>query len=531
MKLMRLTTSCVFTFVAIGIMFVDCHKRTDVLQARAGSFIGTVRTLDVFGETIKVERYFGIPYAVTPERFQKPQVKAAMDHNTIYDATKFKPSCSQLRIPLFGQRKRGLNWPEMSEDCLFLNIYKPGGKSFKPRSVMVFFHGGGFICGSSQMYSGDFLVSYGDIIFISVAYRLAALGFLSTGDSTLPGNLGLWDQHTALLWIHENIADFGGDPESVTIFGGSAGSSSVVYQTIFPRNKGLFQRAIAISGSITCPWSFQSKPLDIFHRFSSLLGCSVETSKQEIIRCIGSKTTEEIEWALNKPENRYIKFPMDLVTVVDGEFLTSNPYNIISHNSELSSEAKEFFSSLDFMTGITSGEGAMNIHPFVGVWNTFDFAPSKEEFERKLVPEAARIMYGDNFPSVVADMIAHKYTNWTNPDAVKHVRQSFLDMTGAYVFYYHAKLVADMHVNLSSSKGGKTYAYYVEAFPSQHLLELPSWVTKPNHADDLIFLFGYDKEGAIEWTMPYSEDYQPADWELETSKLFMTLFTNFAKTG
>ena len=523
--------ACIFTFVTLWIFCVASHETTEVLKTRAGSFKGTVRTLDVFGETMEVERYFGLPYAETPLRFQRPVIKAPMDPNTVYDSTKFKPSCSQLEIPFSGDRKPGLKWPKTSEDCLFLNIYKPAGKSVRPRPVMVFFHGGGFVCGSPQMYSGDLLVSYGDVIFIAVTYRLAALGFLSTGDSTLPGNLGLWDQHTAILWIHENIADFGGDPESVTIFGGSAGSSSVVYQSLFPRNKGLFQRAIGISGSITCPWSFQPNPLDVFLRFANLLDCSTEVSTREIIQCIESKSTEEIESTLNDPENGYIKFPMDLVTTVDGEFLTSNPYKIISHDPELSTEAKDFFSSLDFMTGITSGEGAMNIHPFVGVWNTFDFAPSRDDFEEKLVPEAAKIVYGDNVQRVVTDMIIHKYTNWTDPEAIEHVRQSFLDMTGAYVFDFHAKLVADMHVNLSSSKGGKTFAYYVDAFPSQRIMEVPTWVTKPNHADDLTFLFGYDKEGLIEWTTPYSEDYEPADWELVTSKLFMTFFTNFAKTG
>ena len=76
----------------------------------------------------------------------------------------------------------------------------------------------------------------------------------------------------------------------------------------------------------------------------------------------------------------------------------------------------------------------MNIHPIVSVWNTFDFAPSKCEFEKKLVPEAAKIMYGDNIPSYVTDMIFHKYTTWTDPGAIEHVRQSFLDMAGAYVF-------------------------------------------------------------------------------------------------
>ena len=433
-----LQVSTVFAFiffVAVSFVSVDCHRRTEVVQAQAGRFIGTVRTLDVFGKTMEVERYFGIPYAKTPKRFQKASVKVMKDQDTIYDATKFKASCPQKRIPSAGERKPGLTWLETSEDCLFLNIYKPAGKSDKPRSVMVFFQGGGFVFGSPHMYSGDFLASYGDVVFISVAYRLTALGFLSTGDSTLPGNLGLWDQHTALLWIHENITDFGGDPESVTILCGSAGSSSVVYQSIFPRNKGLFQRAIGISGSITCPWSFQPNPLDVFHRFASHLGCYIETSPKEIVQCLGSNSIQEIESALNNPENSYIKFPMNFITVVDGEFLASNPFNIISHDSELSSDAKELFSSLDFMTGITSGEGAMNIHPSVGVWKGFDFAPSKEEFETKLIPEAVKIMYGDNVPNVVIDMIIHKYTNWTDPDAVESVRQSFLDMNGDYIYF------------------------------------------------------------------------------------------------
>ena len=185
------------------------------------------------------------------------------------------------------------------------------------------------------------------------------------------------------------------------------------------------------------------------------------------------------------------------------------------------------------MTGITSGEGAMNIHPFAGVWNTFEFSPSREEFEQRLIPEAARIMYGEFVPDVIIDMIKHKYTNWSNPNTIENVRQSFLDMTGDYVFNFHAKLVADMHANLSSSssKRGSTFVYNVEAFPSQHILEIPKWVYKPNHGDDIAFLLGYDKEGWLQWTTPYSDDYQPEDWELETSKLYMTLFTNFAKTG
>ena len=490
-----------------------------------------VRELDVFGETKNMEKYLGVPYAEAPKRFQKSVVKAPMAMDDVYDATDYKPSCSQLEVPLRGGRKPGVSIEE-SENCLYLNIHKPDSQTAgKGLAVMVLFHGGGYVCGSPQIYSGDMLSAYGDVIFIGVTYRLAVFGFLSTGDEHLPGNLGLWDQHTALLWINEYIADFGGDPDNVVIIGHSAGSASVVLQSLNPRNKGLFKRVIGMSGSPTGPWSFQPKPLDITRRFASLLGCSAESTATEMVQCIESKSTDDIETVLNKHENGYLKFPMDLVPVVDNEFLTSNPYDIIKHETVLSKESRDMFASVDFITGITSGEGAMNIHPFTGVFNTFDFALTREEFEQQSVPEAARIMFGDHVPKVVVDMIIHKYTNWSNPDDTDNIRHSFLDMTGDYVFNFHAKLTADMHSNLSSSNGGKTFTYYFEAFPSQHILEVPTWVSKPNHEDDLTFLYGHDKEGYLSWTAPYSEDYNPEDWELETSKLFMTLLTNFAKTG
>ena len=126
-------------------------------------------------------------------------------------------------------------------------------------------------------------------------------------------------------------------------------------------------------------------------------------------------------------------------------------------------------------------------------------------------------------------MIIHEYTNWTNPNGIASIRKSFLQMTGDYVFNFHAKLVADMHANLSSRSTAKTFAYWFEAFPSQRILWTPTWITKPNHGDELTFLFGYDKE--FSWTTPYSDDYKPPDWELKLSQLFMTLITNFVKSG
>ena len=517
--------------------FVDCNSNGDytkIVSTRMGSFQGSVRKLDAFRESKLVERYLGIPYAETPRRFQKAVLKSPMTTG-VYDATYFRPSCSQLDVPLGGIRNPNV-YGEFAEDCLFINIVKPakssGDKGFP---VMVWIHGGGYNIGSPQPFSGDMLGAYGNVIVVTLAYRLSIFGFLSTGDETLPGNLGLWDQHIALKWIHDYISDFGGDPESVTLFGCSAGSASSVYQSMYPGNKGFFQRAIAMSGSITATCSFQPNPLSNFIRLGKQLGCKTKDSKDKILQCIASKPTQVILDALNKPENNYIKFPMDMVPSLDDHFFTAHPYDIINHKTALSDAAISMFSSIDFMTGVTSGEGSMNIGGFVGINDSENFALTKEEFEQTVIPKAARLIYGDNVPDVISDMITHKYSNWTNPSDINNIRQSFLDMAGDYVFNYHAKLLADWHANLSSAscnqKRGSTYTYRTEAFPSQHILWVPSWESKPNHGDDLTFLFGYDKEGYIAWTEPYSEDYEPDQWELQVSKLYMTLFSNFAKTG
>ena len=520
---------CVF----LANCYIVCNsygEESKIISTRIGSFKGSVRRLDVFGESRLVERYLGIPYAETPKRFQKPVLKSPMAPG-VYDATYLRPSCPQMNVQLGGIRNPSVH-EEFAEDCLFINIVKPAeSRRDKGFPVMVWIHGGGFNVGSPRPFSGDMLSAYGDIIVITVAYRLNVFGFLSTGDETLPGNLGLWDQHIALKWIHEYISDFGGNPDNVALIGCSAGSASVVYQSIFPENKGFFQRAIGMSGSITGLWSFQPNPLNNFMTLGQQLGCNTKVSKEQILQCIASQPTDVIVDTLNKPENKYIKFPMDIVSTLDGHFLTADPYAIVNHKTTLSDAAIGMFSSVDFMTGVTSGEGFMNIGGFVGINDSENFSLTQEEFEGTAISTAAKLVYGDNVPDVITDMIIHKYRNWTNPSDINNIRQSFVDMTGDFVFDYHAKLLADFHANLSSDSQRITYAYRTEALPSQHILWVPSWESKPNHADDSTFLFGYDKEGFIAWTEPYSEDYEPEEWELQVSKLFMTLFSNFAKTG
>ncbi|XP_065075923.1 juvenile hormone esterase-like [Ochlerotatus camptorhynchus] len=137
-----------------------------------------------------------------------------------------------------------------SEDCLYLNVYRP--KHVKaPLPVIVFIHGGAFFYGSAlpSVYGPEKFMSNGSVILVTLQYRVGALGFLSTGDCDAPGNVGLKDQNLALGWVKENIERFGGDPDLITLVGQSAGAISVQLHMMSPRSKGLFHRAVMMSGS------------------------------------------------------------------------------------------------------------------------------------------------------------------------------------------------------------------------------------------------------------------------------------------
>ena len=190
----------------------------------------------------------GVPFARPPVgalRFRAPQ--PAEPWTGVRDATSFAPTAPQ------GERAIGFlpaGKPEpRSEDCLYLNVYTPGADDVR-RPVLFWIHGGGFTggSGSSPIYDGAHLARRGDVVVVTINYRLGALGFLDLGEDG-DANTGLLDQIAALRWVRENIARFGGDPDQVTIFGESAGGMSVGTLMGTPAAQGLFRRAIPQSGA------------------------------------------------------------------------------------------------------------------------------------------------------------------------------------------------------------------------------------------------------------------------------------------
>ena len=181
------------------------------------------------------------------------------------------------------------------------------------------------------MYDFGPLSLSGNVIVVTINYRLNVFGFLSKNDPNAGGNFGLWEQHLAIKWVHDNIHAFGGDPNRVTIFGESAGSASVAYQTIYPGNQGLFQRAIAQSGSFSSPWAF-TKPADarnITKQFAALAVCS-QQDDASLVNCLQAKSGKDINDTLNGPgADQGLKY---WTPVIDGKFVLDNPKKCLQDN-------------------------------------------------------------------------------------------------------------------------------------------------------------------------------------------------------
>ena len=240
--------------------------------------IATTRQGKVRGEERDGLAIFrGIPFAapaVGARRWRAPEPPEPWSGER--EAVRFASCAPQNMIPLDLLAAFKIHETQ-SEDCLYLNVWTPGADGAR-RPVLVWIHGGAFAIGSGaqSIYEGSALAKRGDVVVVTVNYRLGPLGFLRLHELThgrIPstGNEGILDQVAALEWVRENIAAFGGDPGNVTIFGESAGGMSVGTLLGLPRARGLFQRAIPQSGASSTA-NTRERAVLVAERFASHLG-------------------------------------------------------------------------------------------------------------------------------------------------------------------------------------------------------------------------------------------------------------------
>jgi para-nitrobenzyl esterase len=236
-----------------GSGFAASSKKPDVQNVVADTSRGRVRGLNNDG----IRTFKGIPYGAAtdgPNRFREAQ--APVPWKGVRDALAYGPMCPQEVPP---RPSFAASWAAdaaMGEDCLVLNIWTPALRDHHKRPVMVWIHGGGFSSGSGgdPVYDGTNLARKGDVVVVTLNHRLNIFGHLYLArlggtEYAESGNLGVLDLVVALRWLHTNIAEFGGDPANVTIFGQSGGGAKVSTLMAMPQTRGLFHRAIVQSGS------------------------------------------------------------------------------------------------------------------------------------------------------------------------------------------------------------------------------------------------------------------------------------------
>ncbi|KAM4621121.1 neuroligin-3a isoform 3-T3 [Polymixia lowei] len=453
----------------------------------------------------------------------------------IKNATHFAPVCPQnihnavpeIMMPIwftFNLDIVATYIQDQNEDCLYLNIYVPteDGTHAKKQGedlsdndgdededirdtgakpVMVYIHGGSYMEGTGNMIDGSVLASYGNVIVITLNYRVGVLGFLSTGDQAAKGNYGLLDQIQALRWISENIGFFGGDSNRITVFGSGIGASCVSLLTLSHHSEGLFHRAIIQSGSALSSWAVNYQPVKYTRLLAEKVGCNV-LDTLDMVDCLRKKSSRELVEQDIQPARYHVAFG----PVIDGDVIPDDP--------EILMEQGEFL-NYDIMLGVNQGEGLRFVENVVdsedGVsGNDFDFS----------VSDFVDSLYG--YPEgkdTLRETIKFMYTDWADRDNPETRRKTLVALFTDHQWVEPSVVTADLHARY----GSPTY-FYAFYHHCQSLMK-PAW-SDAAHGDEVPYVFGIPMIGPTDlFPCNFSKN------DVMLSAVVMTYWTNFAKTG
>ncbi len=478
---------CVLIALSVTSCINDVH-----VQAPAGNFMGEGGG--------SIDKFLGIPYAQAPVghlRWKPPVTKA---HVGNYDASYKRPNCPQ------GPGMTGVFIT--SEDCLFINIYRPKNIT-TPVPVMVFLHGGAFDIGSGSeiQYDGQRLAERG-VMVITVNYRLGILGHLALPELTAEGlanegvehsgNYALLDQVKALEWVQTNISSFGGDKNNVTLFGESAGAMSTCYHLGSLLSKDLFHKAILQSGN--CEFATRSLAVAETNGLdfaTDVMGCP----EIGTLNCMRSKSPGQIKAAIlaKRPDASALSFDpiLPLFAIRDNYFITEPTVreNVIAHSNI----------STPVIIGINKNEGSM-FHSFsVPSVQTNDqyYAKLDEYYDEPALTDAKALYPAENYAKAI---------------------NALADIDGDKVLTCPARWTADM----LADKGHSVYFFELGQATATGMPVVVNLFTGGKgpdlgvfHSHDIAFVFGMPSVIGDAWHASGRH----------TMYMTQEFWTNFAKNG
>ncbi|EDV20443.1 uncharacterized protein TRIADDRAFT_2392, partial [Trichoplax adhaerens] len=448
----------------------------------------------VTGTTIKTNSltqfaYLGIPYAQPPInqlRFEPPvPVKS---WKGVLNVTQYQSSCPQ-RLPIrFTDSKSPSS--QINEDCLYLNIFTSNPSNVANMSVLVYIHGGGYVLGSGSQWQGQILAAHENIVVVTINYRVGVLGFMTSGEEdsarrAIQANLGLLDQSLALQWVKDNIENFGGNPDFITIAGNSAGGLSAMYHLVMPSSKGLFRGAILQSGPYgTIPSYIKSgtsmpdtlaRAKISFQQFSSLANCTKNTTSK-IVECLKTLSVQQL---LNiqstlRPRNRILTSP-----VADGNNVQEALHTAIPAGR---------FHKVNIMLGTTLNDGYFRL-------------PSMPNAVTGIPRQNFISTTNNSFPFAsqrVKLSIQYRYTNWSNANSPISNRDQYGELFNDFVFAIPNIYYADQ-----LSRFVPTYKY-IFAHRTSGTWQ-PSYV-KVAHTMEIPYMLGYPLDKPSEYPSTFNAE-------------------------
>ncbi len=429
----------------------------------------------------------GLPFAAPPVgelRWKAPQPHEGW--SGVRDATEYGARCMQKGI----MELAGIGGEiEMSEDCLYLNIWKPAKSGKFP--VMVWVHGGGYYGGTGATYYGGHLSENGDLVVVTINYRLNVFGFFAhpalreEDENGSTGSQGTLDQVAALQWVHDNIENFGGDPGNVTIFGESAGGWSICTLVATPLTRGLFHGAILESGGCDTSRNLE-EGYDFARATAEKLGCPPDD-----IDCLRDLSAKKV---LRKGSSGMTR-GIDYMPHHDGYTLTGTPLEMIRSGD---------FNKVPFIAGYNRDEFANALKLLPNLYHT---RPKK--YEKKLVKT---FKFSEDQAREAAEL--YPLSEFKNRPVVAYGRIFAVDAALGCPTYQGLAAASEKHSDTYLYRydyDGLKYGKYMGAF----------------HGAEVAFVFG-----RLESTFGFKlTNEKNIDEVKELSRVIQGYWINFAKTG